>query len=298
MVAARHHSDQRNDPAANRRRVLEHLTTAYNFQQHQIQAVMAAIQHESTFRLGVVGDRNLGRGREAYGLFQWREERKHGLDRFVAARPHQDEVTAHVDYAMHEMGIARRDNSNVPGPRWNIEVVPGNMLRRATNLAQAVEAMHRFERYDNRFGETNKRHRTAMGFFREVGDAIQRAFTVVRDAAVGAFNYVFGGRQPDPPHPDAHHPDARRPEAPPHVTTTTSVWRMQRHTSADMGTQEHREQVSYTQYGVPIRSPEQRPLGQVVPMKRPITAGPHLHPAPAFVMHRHRQPDEPHPPRA
>ncbi len=289
MVAVRHHGDERNDPAANRRRVLRHLTTEYNLQQHQIQAVMAAIQHESAFRLGVVGDRNLGRGREAFGLFQWRENRKHGLDRFVAARPGQDMVTAHVDYAMHEMGIARRDNSNMAGPRWNAEAGPGNMLKRSQTLPQAVEAMHQFERYDNRFGETSRRQRTAMGFMREVADAITNAYNYVRDKVAGAFDYVLGRNQPD-----SQRADLQRPYPAANATTTTTVWRMHRLNGGDMPTQERRDQVSYTQYGVPIRSADQRPAEQVVPMKRPITAGP-PHPAPAFVMHRHT--DEPRSPR-
>ncbi len=265
-----------NDPDDNRRRALHHLTTAYQFNQHQTAAVMAAIKHESNFNLSVVGDRNLGRGREAHGLFQWREQRYTNMQRFVAARPGQDPVTTQIDFAMHEMGIPRRDNLNVPGPAFGSERQAGDMLKRSSNLGQAVEAMHQFERYDNRSGETNRRQRTAMGFIREVAAAISNTYNRVVDTVSGAFKRVFGSNETPAPAPHAQSPSLRINR----ISDEPSASHVQ----------------PYAQYGVPVRGHEHRPPAQVTPMKRSVVAAVAPHPAPSFTIHRQHD-NHPSPPR-
>lgn len=265
-----------NDPDDNRRRVLHHLTTAYQFNQHQIAAVMAAIKHESNFSLGVVGDRHLGRGREAHGLFQWREHRHTNLNRFLAARPGQDPVTAHVDFAMHEMGIPRRDNLNVPGPAFGMERGPGDMLKRATTTRQAVEAMHQFERYDNSRGETNNRARTAAGFISQVAAAIRNVYNRVADTVSGVFKRVFGPNEPTAPMPQEQQPPSLR------------INRISGEPAAP-----HAQ--PYAQYGVPVRGHEHRPPAHTAPMKRPVVAATEPHPAPVITIRRQHHDHPPSP---
>jgi lysophospholipase L1-like esterase len=173
----------------NKEIVLRHLQQKYSFNKNQIAAVMASVQHESNFQLDAKGDAGT-----AFGLFQWRFDRDTGRKQFIAARSGQDRVTAEVDYAMHEMGILRDDGSNRTGPKFGSEKKAGNSLRNARSVADAINAMKQFERYNDSRGETGRRLKTAQNYFGSIGDFIKgNAFASAASTSKSRFDSGLDG---------------------------------------------------------------------------------------------------------
>lgn len=120
--------------ATNQKAIIDEFRNA-GYTDTQISGVLAAASNESGFNVNTIGDKNLGVGNEAHGLFQWRQDRWQGLQNYAASQGASwSDPNIQAQYAIKEL------SGNANG---------GPQLRAASTPTQAAAAMGMFERYKN-----------------------------------------------------------------------------------------------------------------------------------------------------
>lgn len=150
-------------PEQTKAQMMQHLYAEYpQLKPHQIAAIVATAKHESDFR----PNQNTGDSGTAFGLFQHRGARQEALRKFAKAHGKDaSDPLLQVDFAMHEMGIAKKGQALAAGA--GSEKRAGQKFLRAGTLDEAVVGMAHFERYrgyKDLGGETGRRLTTAQQY--------------------------------------------------------------------------------------------------------------------------------------
>lgn len=115
-------------------------------------AIAANLKHESNFRTHVIGDKNLGRGNEAFGIAQWRLDRKDDLYEFLKNKelPYTS-FEGQLSFIVHELKHGKEKNA------WS-------KMQSTNDVGKLAEIFDRnYERSDGK--SVNKRIKTAYELY-------------------------------------------------------------------------------------------------------------------------------------